>query len=63
MIWRLWFVLSVLWAACVIGAQVAGGDPVRSREIYGAAAPFILGLVVRNIGRYVVTGSFRRQRP
>lgn len=62
MLWRLWFVLSLIWAACVIGAQMAGGDPVRPREIFGAIAPFLLGLLVRNIGRYVLTGSFRRQR-
>ena len=39
MLKRLMLVVSVIWVACVIGAQIFNGDPVRGRDILVAAFP------------------------
>lgn len=52
--------LSLIWMACVIGAQVINGGPVRSRELVLGLGPLFLGILCRNAGRYIVTGSLRR---
>ena len=65
---RLWIVLSVGWAACVLIAEAlathppgwSGPGPIQTA--LGAGLPFIAGTVLWLVGRFVVTGRWTAQR-
>jgi hypothetical protein len=62
MLKRAWLLLSVIWAACELGAQLASSQPVTGK-IWGIAlAPLALWFVLAGAGRFVVTGSFTRPK-
>jgi hypothetical protein len=60
MITRLWFVLSVGWAALFFWncttRTVFKFDGVDAILVFG---PFLMGLALKLVGRYVMTGSVR----
>lgn len=59
MLRRLWLVLSVAWAVLIIGLRLA--DPSASPAAWlVAVAPFIAGVVLWPLARWVRTGSSRR---
>lgn len=58
MLKRLWFVISAVWAACVL----AGAPQINEKFLIEALAPFALGWFIAGAGRFVVTGSVLRAR-
>ena len=60
MIARLWFVLSIIWAVLMLPAIDKFG---LTLALQLAFAPFVLGIIVRVLFRYVVhgPGMFRRR--
>lgn len=58
MITRLWFVLCLAWAALLLIVLFSSPTleiyPVHALLILG---PFILGLIVKRAGKYIVTGQ------
>jgi hypothetical protein len=53
---RLWFLISLLWAA----AELIPEPSIDQKVLEIALAPFALGLFVRFATRYVATGSIRQ---
>ncbi|HEY7306269.1 MAG TPA: hypothetical protein VH601_19245 [Bryobacteraceae bacterium] len=57
MLTRLWFALSVIWAVSLYLADWQLSTPGSSYPIFWfAAAPLLIGLLIRVVYRYVVFG-------
>lgn len=56
---RLWFALSVIWAAIMLGVLALSHDsePVGWGVWLVIFGPFVVGLLFKRIGRYVVKGD------
>jgi len=64
MIARLWFVLSIVWALCVLlpnPASTWSNPEMAKKLLLEAFAPFILGIALKLTTRYIISGSFRPQ--
>ena len=60
MITRLWFVLSLVWAALALFNCATRTVPsFTTFDFFFVFGPFIAGLALKWTGRYVVTGSLR----
>jgi hypothetical protein len=61
MITRLWFAVSVIWVGLFL-CYTYGERNIYSSPWFwvGILWPFAIGLLVRIVSRYVITGSLRR---
>lgn len=61
MLYRLWFVISILWAFCTIFAEVLHGHLMQGldRTLLVAVAPMAAGVLARSALRYVIFGPLR----
>ena len=66
MLTRLWFVVSLIWAALLLYFTFTSpthnyrieGSPVNSLGFwFWVFLPFLIGLIIRIVFRYVVTGN------
>lgn len=57
MIARLWLLLSCLWALAFLGNGLTKKDGVQNLDVGIAAAPFVIGLVLKRAGHFVVQGK------
>ena len=59
MLTRLWFVVSLAWAAFCLAVIALGHDtePIGWGVWLVICGPFLIGLLLKRIGRYVARGN------
>jgi hypothetical protein len=62
MLKRLWLVISCSWAGLILLLGLTDPEGFRPIHFEVAAFPFAAGAFLALVGRYVLTGSFRKSR-